>query len=67
MDHKQDQRYGCEWSKIDQQINRTWFGTELLLGNPVFSVARSLAVFVRIMVDLFHALHLCDKAKVAIK
>lgn len=67
MDQKQHERYGCKRSEIEQQINWPWFRSKLLLSDSILSVARTLAVFVRIVVDLFHVAHLCDKAKVAIK
>lgn len=65
MNQKQDERYGGKWSEIDQQINGPWLRSKLLLSNPIFSIDRPLAVFIRVVVDLFHVSPLCGKAKIA--
>lgn len=65
MSEKQHGGNDSKRGDIDQEIDWFWLRPEFTLRNHVFAVARPLAVFVRVMVDLFHVSPLCGKAKIA--
>ncbi len=65
MSEKQDSGNNSKRGDVDQQIDWFWLRPEFPLRNHVFAVARTLAVFVRVVVDLFHVSLQCDKAKIA--
>lgn len=65
MSEKQNGGNDSKRGDIDQQIDWFWLRPEFPLRNHVFAVARPLAVFVLVVVDLFHVSPLCGKAKIA--
>ena len=55
MSEKQHGGNDSKRGDINQQIDWFWLRPEFPLCNHVFAVAGSLAVFVRVVVDLFHS------------